>query len=298
MEWRQTGHVWMSWVLGLSCSVLVFPAASIAPQSRSFHHACLFYQFIPFHFIVHLNQYIFATEITWNWSFLVQRGKKLLSFNWYKGEKNQNKSLFSQRMWRKRGCHFFQFFTPISKWRWLQFVIAPFISRSTVRRSAPVFFYTHWFSIICLELFLVILSQQRVLLKNLSLRRLCFFLFYVQFHLQSASKAFLDACSFSLLLCNCSIFLTPLIFLSLLHYFPLSHFAPTPPSSLSCWGEDLPLLHHPPHKAGSVPWIPSILTKAAFVSASFCIYFMHLSLRSLGKLNSMYESPCFHEVPE
>lgn len=95
----------------------------------------------------------------------------------------EKKSLFSQYMWRKCDHHFFQFFTPICKWRWLQFVIASFISRSTVRRAAPVFFYTHWFSIICLELFLVIWSQQWVLLKNLSLRRFCFFLFYVQFHL-------------------------------------------------------------------------------------------------------------------
>lgn len=77
MEWRWTGHVWMSWVLELSCPVLLFPTAPLAPQSQSLHCACLFHQFITFLFSVHLNKYIFATEITWNWSFLVQRRRNL-----------------------------------------------------------------------------------------------------------------------------------------------------------------------------------------------------------------------------
>ena len=130
-------------------------------------------------------------------------------------------------MWRKYDHHFFQFFTPICKWRWLQFVIASFISRSAVRRSAPVFFYTHWFSIICLELFLVIWNQQWVLLKNLSLHRFYFFLFYVQFHLHSRrSLTFAFFLDFSVIVLSSllpsSFCLSCILFRSFILFSPIS----------------------------------------------------------------------------
>lgn len=127
---------------------------------------------------------------------------------------------------RKSVYHFFQFFTPISKQRWLQLFIASFISRNTFCSLAPGFlFYPHWFSIIWLELFLVIWSWWWVLLKNLY-----HFIAFVYFWFMSSSICVVGSVSylpflFSLFLyCFCfvfSIFLAFFVFPSLTFFFYL-----------------------------------------------------------------------------
>lgn len=301
VEWRWTGHVWMSWVLELSYPVLLFPTAPLAPQSQSLHCACLFHQFITFLFSVHLNQYIFATEIMWNWSFLVQRRRNLSLSTDVREKKSpffHNKCEENMTVISSNSSHPFVSGGDCSSLLLLLFQEA--LSADQLLCS----FTPIDFQLFVLNYFLLSEINSEFCLKIYHCTG------FVSFCFTSSSICIQGVpwrLLFSLLLCNCSVFLTPLIFLSLLRPFPLfyfifSHLPPTPPSSPSCWGEDLhcpcPLLHHPPHKASRMAWIPSILTKAAFVSASFCIYFMHLILRSLGKLNSMYESPCFHEVPE
>lgn len=55
-------------------------------------------------------------------------------------------------------------------------------------------------------------------------------------------------------------------------------------------------------KSTKLLWDYFVITKVLFVFKfavyPLCIYFTYLGLRSLGKLNSTYESPRFHEVPE
>lgn len=55
-------------------------------------------------------------------------------------------------------------------------------------------------------------------------------------------------------------------------------------------------------KSTELLWGYFVITKVLFVFKfavyPLCIYFTYLGSRSLGKLNSMYESPRFHKVPE
>lgn len=104
---------------------------------------------------------------------------------------------------------------PISKQRWLQLFIASFISRNTFCSLAPGFlFYPHWFSIIWLELFLVIWGWWWVLLKNVY-----HFIAFVSFWFMSSSICVVRSVSYLPFLFSLVLYYFCFVFLIFLAFF-------------------------------------------------------------------------------
>lgn len=68
LKWRQILNVWIIWVVKFL--VFIFLTTPIASQSCILYCAYLFYQVLSFFSIVHLNQCIPVTKITWDRVFL------------------------------------------------------------------------------------------------------------------------------------------------------------------------------------------------------------------------------------